>query len=67
MQEKQGLRADAYTYSLLMDGYALAKQPDMAFMLVSTSPSSHDNVTFHIPGQYLLAGACLVQRPCLAY
>ena len=39
MQEKQGLRADAYTYSLLMNGYAVARQPDMAFKLVS--PLTH--------------------------
>lgn len=39
VQEKQGLRADMYTYSLLMNGYALARRPDMAFKLVSSQQS----------------------------
>ena len=34
-QEQQGLRADTYTYSLLMNGFAHARRPDMAFKLVS--------------------------------
>lgn len=39
LQEKEGLRADTYTYSLLMNGYAAAKQPDIAMKLVGPSLS----------------------------
>ena len=34
VQEQRGLRADTYTYSLLMNGFAHASRPDMAFKLV---------------------------------
>lgn len=34
VQEQKGLRADTYTYSLLMNGFAHARRPDMAFKLV---------------------------------
>ena len=46
VQEQQGLRADAYTYSLLMNGFAHARRPDMAFKLV----------------RWLLAACTLAQR-----